>query len=522
MKKTIVKFLLSVALALALALPALAQAVLLPNGRQQFLDANGDPLAAGTVGMYVPSTLTPKNTWTSAAQSSLNTNPVVLDSAGSALIYGSGTYRQIVKDVFGNTIWDANTAGVAGPFPAWGGTSTGSGNAQTVAASSFVASSGNQIAFKAGFGNTGNATLTITGVGTYPIYADTPAGPALLTGGEIAVGGVYQLTYDSVLGGLHLLAQMTGPFVVANGSISGSNITLKSSGVPTPTAVGRVEWGTTNNALYVGNGASASVIWNGLMPGGLWGCETGNNAADPTNDIDFTAGTVVADGAGSRATCTALTKQLDTTWVAGTGQGMRSSAAALANGTWFVFAVWPAGGTVDYFATTSASAATALTQLQAMSGGASYAFARRLGAIVRSGGAIRAYTQDADTFLLAVPVQDVNTTNPGTSAVQPVLTVPIGIKVTAKIIAGYKLGAGYGSASYMLVTSPSQTDSVPSATLYSTTVDEDGGFAFDVTVSQDVLTNTTGNIRYRVSQSDANMTVYVLTNGWVDTRGRLN
>lgn len=81
-------------------------AVLLPNGKQQFIDINGRPLVGGTVGMYVPNTLVPKTTWQNAGQTVLNTDPIVLDSRGQALIYGSGIYRQIVRDALGNLIWD--------------------------------------------------------------------------------------------------------------------------------------------------------------------------------------------------------------------------------------------------------------------------------------------------------------------------------------------------------------------------------------------------------------------------------
>lgn len=80
---------------------------LLPNGKQQFLDGNGKPLAGGSVYFYIyPSTTTFKNTWQDPEKSALNTNPVMLDANGEAVIYGDGTYRQVVKDVFGVTIWD--------------------------------------------------------------------------------------------------------------------------------------------------------------------------------------------------------------------------------------------------------------------------------------------------------------------------------------------------------------------------------------------------------------------------------
>lgn len=86
-------------------------ATLLPNARQQFLDLNGKPLVSGLVYFYIANTLIPKDTWQDSAQATLNTNPVVLDSRGQAAIYGSGTYRQVLTDSRGNTIWDGNTVG---------------------------------------------------------------------------------------------------------------------------------------------------------------------------------------------------------------------------------------------------------------------------------------------------------------------------------------------------------------------------------------------------------------------------
>ena len=83
--------------------------LLIPNAKQQFLDANGNPLAGGFVYFYIPSTTTFKNTYQNAALSILNTNPIILDSAGEAIIYGNGSYRQIVTDVNGNLIWDQTT-----------------------------------------------------------------------------------------------------------------------------------------------------------------------------------------------------------------------------------------------------------------------------------------------------------------------------------------------------------------------------------------------------------------------------
>lgn len=81
-------------------------AVTMPYGKQQFTDAAGLSLALGSVAFYIPGTTTPKDTWQDEGQTTLNSNPVPLDIAGRAIIFGSGSYRQIVMDFLGNTIWD--------------------------------------------------------------------------------------------------------------------------------------------------------------------------------------------------------------------------------------------------------------------------------------------------------------------------------------------------------------------------------------------------------------------------------
>ena len=86
-------------------------ASLVPNAKQQFEDINGNPLVGGFVYFYVINTLTPKDTWQDSAQQVLNTNPVILDSRGQAVIYGVGDYRQILTDSLGNLIWDKPVQG---------------------------------------------------------------------------------------------------------------------------------------------------------------------------------------------------------------------------------------------------------------------------------------------------------------------------------------------------------------------------------------------------------------------------
>lgn len=90
---------------------AVAQtASLLPNAKQTFLDANGNPLVGGSVTTYVPNTTVPKQTFVDPNSVTANANPITLDSAGRAIIFGQGNYRQIVKDSSGNTQWDSFTS----------------------------------------------------------------------------------------------------------------------------------------------------------------------------------------------------------------------------------------------------------------------------------------------------------------------------------------------------------------------------------------------------------------------------
>lgn len=81
-------------------------AVLLTPLTGQFFDNNGNPLNGGLVYSYVAGTSfgTPLATYTNATGSIPAANPVVLNSAGRADIWGAGTYDFKITDSLGNTI----------------------------------------------------------------------------------------------------------------------------------------------------------------------------------------------------------------------------------------------------------------------------------------------------------------------------------------------------------------------------------------------------------------------------------
>ena len=72
---------------------------------QSYLDSNGDPLNGGLLYFYIKDTTTPKDTHSDAELSTLNTNPIVLNSAGrpDVDVWGSGEYKLVVKNSAGIT-----------------------------------------------------------------------------------------------------------------------------------------------------------------------------------------------------------------------------------------------------------------------------------------------------------------------------------------------------------------------------------------------------------------------------------
>lgn len=85
----------------------------MPQIRAKFTNKLGLPLSGGKVYTYEPGTDIPKKTWRDVDKSVENTNPIQLDAAGEADIYGMGFYRVVVKDFFGLTIYDVEKTGIA-------------------------------------------------------------------------------------------------------------------------------------------------------------------------------------------------------------------------------------------------------------------------------------------------------------------------------------------------------------------------------------------------------------------------
>lgn len=150
----------------------------------------------------------------------------------------------------------------------------------------------------------------------------------------------------------------------------------------------------------------------------------------------------------------------------------------------------------------------------------SYNLSRRIAsALTGATSTWTAFVQDGDLFELSVPVGTVSATNPGTSAVvTTVSSIPSGMSVLAWINAVLNNGTTDNIALYL--SDPNVTDSTAVAGSRSSLQ----GIAGQATAASSadfyVRTNTSSQIRYRLSASGVGDVVKIASKGWIDRRGR--
>jgi hypothetical protein len=179
----------------------------------QLLDNNGRPIAGGCVFTYVSGTTTPLASYSDAAGMVLNSNPVILDSAGRARIFltaAAYTLKLVtqggVNCASGVTVWtidgiNPSANSVLGTNNTWTGTN------DFTNATTFDGSAQFNVGLTSEGPNdlTGGGELTGTWTGS-PIFSGTPN----FTGGIMATTGTFsgQVTSTVTTG--------TPPFVIAS------------------------------------------------------------------------------------------------------------------------------------------------------------------------------------------------------------------------------------------------------------------------------------------------------------------
>ena len=83
---------------------------ILPSPVFTALDNDGNPVVSGLLYTYASGSSTPQNTYTSSSLMTANANPVVMDSAGRAVVWLSDTnpYKFVLKTAAGSTIWTSD------------------------------------------------------------------------------------------------------------------------------------------------------------------------------------------------------------------------------------------------------------------------------------------------------------------------------------------------------------------------------------------------------------------------------
>ena len=125
-------------------------ASLTPTPKQQFFDANGNPLVLGKVYTYAGGTTTPIATYVDQVGLTTNTNPIILDSLGMANIWlqPSIAYKYVITDA--NDVLQYTTDNIRVPIdnlsfgspPPLGDVTPNSGAFTTLSASGEVTFSG--------------------------------------------------------------------------------------------------------------------------------------------------------------------------------------------------------------------------------------------------------------------------------------------------------------------------------------------------------------------------------------------
>lgn len=207
----------------------------LPQGTTTFIGITGEPLSGGKVFTYVAGTSTPLATWQDPGQAALNTNPILLNANGQAVIYGWGAYRLLVQDSLGNTISDSIT---------WGGPLTQTIQLiTTVGSSAFIVPAGvySVYAEVVGAGGGGSNCTAVTARGNVSGSGGGAGGFAssliTVTPGQniscfLGLGGAAQAdgagcNFGTIhtTGGLHGVFQSTGTSIGGlGGSATGGNI----------------------------------------------------------------------------------------------------------------------------------------------------------------------------------------------------------------------------------------------------------------------------------------------------------
>lgn len=312
------------------------------------------------------------------------------------------------------------------------------------------------------------------------------------------------------------------------GVFDSSNVARDLIGVPYFSTATSYAKGVTVNyqgLLYVSQVAVSPGAWNAtqwsalisaasnLQPYAFNGGTIANNATNPntTIDIDIWQG---ANSSNTSAFSIPAISKTTATWAAGSGNGGLGPGLTLTANAWYhVYAAIVAGVADAFFDTTFPPTHQPVGTT----------LVRRLNSIKLTGTNIRAFLTNGNmTQWQQVTALDYSVTNPAVSTLQP-LTVPPGVRILAFGMMGVQ-NTTTTQISGGITISPNTT--IPSTAQLTAL----GGYWFNMyNVAASVAflempfqieTDTSGNIRYFLSNVPSGASIYGAAYGWFDQHGK--
>lgn len=352
-------------------------------------------------------------------------------------------------------------------------------------------------------GSNANPALTITAAannGSGLIRLTVASTSTFATGQKKIVSGV---TGTTEANGRWTITVVDATHIDLQGS------TFSNAYVSGGTIGGGVDEIKVGSGLTLTGDTLAAALSAALVPNYLSGLTMSTAGSSSTMSI---AAGVANDSTNSVLMSLAATSKTTASWAAGSGNGGLDT-GSIANNTWYHWYVIerPDTGVVDVIFSTSASTPALPTN---------YTLYRRIGSGRTNGsGQWIKFFQNSNMFLWSeMPALDFTATNPGTAAITVnLLGSPLGVRVEAIFNGTLRNVTPINMA--WLLSSMDVADTAPGylvsplGQFTSNTAAVAGG-----TIR--VWTNTSAQIRSRVSASDANVSLYLQTIGWVDPRGQ--
>lgn len=252
------------------------------------------------------------------------------------------------------------------------------------------------------------------------------------------------------------------------------------------------EW--PKSPVEIGNNVNSPNLFSGLR--------ISNNSTDADHDIDIATGSMVDSTGNTRMNLnSALTKQIDATWVAGDDAGGMASGATLAASSWYHMFLVLVNDAVDVMFDTS------ITCANGVANNAVTAYGYINSVRTNTSTNIEKFKNLGNHVWYDEMKVGVNQSNPGSSAVLVEFKLPSDIETIGKFAIKAEQGAsGMGD---ILVRTPGGTDQAPDTL----SCDIRGDTSTNESLNKDVITDTSSQIEYRCS-TGTDGTLVICALGW--------